>query len=154
MAMKLSAAIGGLAGACALTLMNQAIAKVDRKAPRLDLLGMNAVAKFVKNPRSAPLFVQTLLPMTVAGDLISNTLYYALASGRDRNKTLIRGALLGLGAGLGAVVLPKPMGLDNSSTNFSRRTQVMTIMYYIIGGVIAAATINAIEKDKAPVMAY
>ena len=150
--MKLSAAIGGLAGACALTLINQAIAKFDRKAPRLDLLGRNAVAKFIKGPRSAPPFVQNLLPMALAGDLVSNSLYYALASGRDKNKTLIRGALLGLGAGLGAVALPKPMGLDASTTNLTPRTQVMTVIYYIVGGLVAAATINAMEKDKKPVM--
>src|SRR5690606_20451044 len=110
--MKLAAAIGGLAGACALTLINQLVSKVDRKAPRLDLLGMNAVAKFVKSPAGAPQIVQKLFPMSLAGDLFSNTLYYAMAGGGSRKSTLVKGALLGLGAGLGAVALPKPMGLD------------------------------------------
>jgi hypothetical protein len=146
--MKLTSALGGLAGACALTLINQAIAKIDKKAPRLDLLGMNAVAKFVKSPKSAPLVVQKLLPMSVAGDLVSNSLYYSMASAGSKNKTLVRGLLLGLGAGLGAVALPKPMGLDESTTNLTTRTQVMTIAWYIIGGVVAAAVINAMEEDE------
>jgi hypothetical protein len=153
MAMKLTAAIGGLAGACALTLINQAIAKFDTKAPRLDLLGMNAVAKFIKSPKSVPPIVQNLLPMAVTGDLVSNSLYYALASGRDKNKTLIRGALLGLGAGLGALALPKPLGLNASTTNLTPRTQVMTVIYYVFGGLVAAAAINAMEKNKEPIMA-
>jgi hypothetical protein len=147
MAMRLSAAIGGFAGACALTLINEAIRKFDPRAPRLDLLGRNAVAKLIKGPASAPLLVQKLLPLAITGDLISNTLYFSLASGKNRNKTLMRGALLGLGAGLGAVVLPKPMGLDSSTTNRAGRTQAMTIMYYVIGGLVAAAAINALERN-------
>jgi hypothetical protein len=131
--MKLSSAIGGFAGACALTLINEAIKKFDPKAPRLDLLGSNAVAKFIKGPGLAPQFVQNLLPLAVTGDLISNT--------------LMRGALLGIGAGLGAVVLPKSVGLDESATNRTGRTKLMTIMYYVIGGLVAAAAINAVERS-------
>lgn len=144
--MKLNSAIGGLAGACALTLINQAVARYDKKAPRLDLLGMNALAKLLKSPKSAPIYVQKLLPMSVAGDLISNSLYYALADGKNSKQTLIRGALLGLGAGIGAVALPKPMGLDPSPTNLTGKTQALTIAWYVIGGLVAAAVINAIEN--------
>jgi hypothetical protein len=150
--MKLTSALGGLAGACALTLINQAIAKIDKKAPRLDLLGMNAVAKMIKSPKSAPLLVQKLLPMSVAGDLVSNSLYYSMAKATTKNKTLVRGLLLGLGAGLGAVALPKPMGLDETTTNLTTRTQVMTIAWYVIGGIVAAAVINAMEEKDEPVL--
>lgn len=146
--MKLAAAVGGFAGACALTLINQVISKFDKKAPRLDLLGMNAVAKFVKSPKGAPDIVQKLLPMSVAGDLISNSLYYGLAGGGSKQSNLVKGALLGLGAGLGAVALPKPMGLDETPTNFTPRTQVMTVLYYVLGGLVAAATINAIQENE------
>lgn len=146
--MKLAAAVGGFAGACALTLINQVISKFDKKAPRLDLLGMNAVAKFVKSPQGAPDIVQKLLPMSVAGDLVSNTLYYGLAGGGSKQKTLIKGALLGLGAGLGAVALPKPMGLDETPTNLTPKTQALTVIYYVLGGLVAAATINAIQENE------
>lgn len=146
--MKLAAAVGGLAGACALTIINQVIAKFDKSAPRLDLLGMNAVAKFVKSPKGTPDIVQKLLPMSVAGDLISNTLYYGLAGGGTKQTTLIKGALLGLGAGLGAVALPKPMGLDETPTNLTAKTQALTVFYYILGGLVAAATINAIQENE------
>lgn len=145
--MKLSSVIGGLAGACALTLINQVVSKVDREAPRLDLLGMNAVAKFFKGSHAAPSFVQKLFPVSMAGDLMSNTLYYALASSQSKDKTLIKGLALGVGAGLGAVVLPKPMGLDASTTNLTRKTQAMTVAWYIIGGLVAAAVMNAIDEN-------
>lgn len=146
--MKLAAAVGGFAGACALTIINQVMSKFDKKAPRLDLLGMNAVAKFVKSPQGAPDIVQKLLPMSVAGDLVSNTLYYGLAGGGSKQKTLIKGALLGLGAGLGAVALPKPMGLDETPTNLTPKTQALTVLYYVLGGLVAAATINAIQENE------
>ena len=97
--MKLSAAIGGFAGACALTLLNEAILKIDRKAPRLDLLGMNAVAKVVKGTGTTPKLVKNLLPMSIAGDLISNSLYYGLALGRDMRRQWM------IVAGLVAVII-------------------------------------------------
>ena len=146
--MKLSAAIGGLAGACALTIINQAVSRIDKKAPRLDLLGMNAVAKLVKGPKSSPPAIQKLLPMAVAGDLVSNSLYYALAGGKTNESTLLKGILLGLGAGIGAVALPKPMGLDPTPTNLTTRTQSMTVLWYTLGGLVAAMVINAIEKNE------
>jgi hypothetical protein len=86
--------------------------------------------------------------MSVAGDLISNSLYYGLAGGGSKQSNLVKGALLGLGAGLGAVALPKPMGLDETPTNFTPRTQVMTVLYYVLGGLVAAATINAIQENE------
>lgn len=149
--MKMTSAIGGLAGACALTLINQVVAKIDKEAPRLDLLGMNAVAKFFKSPKSAPLVMQKLLPMSVAGDLVSNTLYYGMAGGRSKNQTLLKGLFLGIGAGLGAVALPKPMGLDETTTNLTRKTQALTLAWYIIGGLVAAAVINAMEEKDSDI---
>lgn len=146
--MKMSSTIGGLAGACALTLINEAVAKIDRKAPRLDLLGMNAVAKFFKGPKSTPPMVQKLLPAAVAGDLISNTLYYALADTKGKDSTLMRGALLGIAAGIGAVSFPKPMGLDPTPTNLSNKTKALTVVWYLIGGLVAAAVMNAIEDKQ------
>lgn len=146
--MKVSSAIGGFAGACALTLINQGVAKVDKNAPRLDLLGMNAVAKMFKSADTAPPLVKTLLPVSMAGDLVSNSLYYGLAGGSNKNQTLLKGLLLGLGAGLGAVSLPKTMGLKESYTNKTNTTKLLTIAWYVIGGLVAAATINAIEDRE------
>jgi hypothetical protein len=145
--MKISSLVGGFAGACALTLINQIVSKIDKDAPRLDLLGMNAVAKLIRSPQSAPILVRNLLPMSVAGDLVSNSLYYGMAGGNSSNQRLLKGALLGLGAGIGAVALPKKMGLNETHTNRTTKTQVLTIAWYTLGGLVAAATMNAIEKD-------
>ena len=149
--MKLSHILGGLAGACALTLINQSVARFDKKAPRLDLWGMNAAAKVFNKAGVLPSVVTSLFPMSIAGDLVSNSLYYSLAATNSRGGTLAKGLLLGVGAGLGAVTLPNSLGLNSAPTNLTQRTKLMTIAYYAIGGLIAAATINSLGKNSSGV---
>jgi hypothetical protein len=144
--MKLSTAVGGLAGAAALTIINQGVSQVDKEAPRLDLLGMNAVAKVAK-PRMS-LSDNKFFPLALGGDLISNSLYYAMAKGKTPQQTLLRGALLGLGAGISALVLPQRMGLNASLVNRTTKTKVMTVAWYIIGGLVAASAINLLESKN------
>jgi len=143
--MKLSSAVGGLAGACALTLINEGVKKFDDNAPRLDLLGMNAVARVTKPKLPV---VDKFFPVAIGGDIISNSLYYAMAKGKTPERTMIRGALLGLGAGVGALTLPQRMGLSSKPVTRTAKTKILTVAWYVIGGLIAAATINLIDKSS------
>ncbi|HEY0656062.1 MAG TPA: hypothetical protein VGD65_23165 [Chryseosolibacter sp.] len=146
--MNVVSVIGGLAGAGALTLVNETVKRVDKDAPRLDLLGMNAAAKIMKGSSlKTPQFAQHLFPAALAGDLVSNTLYFAMAQGETKSKTLMRGALLGLGAGVAAVTLAKPLGIDGQPKAQPVKTNTMTIAYYLLGGLVAAAMINLIAKE-------
>jgi hypothetical protein len=146
--MNLVSVMGGLAGAAALTLVNETVKKVDKDAPRLDLLGTNAAAKIIKSTWiKTPAFAQNLFPAALAGDLISNTLYFGMAQGETKSKTLMRGALLGLGAGVGAVALAKPLGIDSNPKAQPAKTNALTIAYYLLGGLVAAAMINLIAKE-------
>lgn len=43
--MKYGALLGGLAGVCALTLLHETARRKTKKAPRMDKLGMEALAK-------------------------------------------------------------------------------------------------------------
>jgi hypothetical protein len=147
--MNLVSVIGGLAGAGALTLVNETAKRVDKDAPRLDLLGMNAAAKIVKGTTfKTPQFAEKLFPAALAGDLVSNTLYFAMAQGETKSKTLVRGAMLGLGAGVAAVTLAKPLGIEAGQPKAEpAKTNAMTIAYYVLGGLVAAAMINLIAKE-------
>jgi hypothetical protein len=145
--MKLSSALGGFAGAATLTILNESVKKLDKNAPTLDLLGMNAIAKVVQGPKGVPLG-DKVKPVSVAGDLISNSLYFGMANGGSKNSTLIRGALLGLGAGVGAVTLAKPLDLDPQMANATTKTKALTIAWYVIGGLVAAAVINLFDNKK------
>lgn len=146
--MNLKSTIGGLAGACTLTLLNESVKKLDKDAPRMDLLGMNAVARLMKGNNILTQTAGKLFPVALVGDLVSNSLYYSMADSGDKKKTLIRGGLLGLAAGLGAVVLPKTLGLNEDATTRTLKTKVLTVTWYVIGGLAAAGAINLLEKKK------
>jgi hypothetical protein len=48
-------------------------------------------------------------------------------------------------AGVGAVVLPGPLGLGRQPTNRARATQVMTVLWYLAGGLAAAAAARRLK---------
>src|SRR4051812_1495341 len=95
---------GGLAGACALTLVHETMRRLDADAPRMDLLGMRALAKTMRAAHSEPPAEEKLFGLTLAGDIVANALYYSLA-GCDKSAWL-RGSVLGLAGGIGGVMLP------------------------------------------------
>jgi hypothetical protein len=146
--MNIKSTLGGLAGACTLTLLNESVKKLDKDAPRMDLLGMNAVARLMKGQNILAQTAGKLFPIAMAGDLVSNSLYYSMAYTGDKKKTLMRGALLGVGAGLGAVILPKTLGLNDEATTRTVKTKVLTVTWYLIGGLVAAAAINLLDKKR------
>ena len=130
----------GLAGACALTLVHEAARHTFADAPRMDVLGMRAMARSynaVGAPTPAP---NELFNRTLVGDIAGNALYYSMVGIGARRSVWLRGALLGLGAGLGAVALPGPLGLGTDASARTRATEVMTVAWYTLGGLAAAAT--------------
>lgn len=136
----------GVAGAVALTLIHQTAKRVTDKAPRADVLGMRAIARTLRKANTEPPPDDRLFWWSLAGDLVSNSLYYSLASAGAANKAWLRGGLLGLGAGVGAVALPGPLGLGTRPTNRTRATQVMTVAWYLAGGLAAAATARCLAR--------
>jgi|SRR5215217_6718231 len=144
--MKSSAIIGGLAGAAALTILHESLKKVDSKAPRMDLLGMMALSKLIRSIGKNPPDARKLYVYTLAGDLLSNALYYSLAGAGKEKSLLQKGAALGLAAGLGALLLPKPLHLNEAYSNRTSRTQVMTVAYYLIGSLVASALMKRLRK--------
>lgn len=145
--MNIKSTLGGLAGACTLTLLNESVKKLDSDAPRMDLLGMNAVARLTKGNNLLTQTAARLFPVALVGDLVSNSLYYSMADAGTKQRTLIRGALLGLGAGLGAVALPKTLGLNDDATTRTLKTKILTVSWYVIGGLAAAAAINLLNGN-------
>lgn len=144
----LSAIAGGVAGATVLTLLHETVRRVNKDAPRMDLLGMEAVSKSLQSVNIAVPEEDDLFKITMAGDMISNSLYYSLAAIGDEKKVILRGALLGLAAGFGAVYLPKPLGLNESTATRTSQTKLMTVGLYLAGGLAAAATSLLIEKNQ------
>ena len=128
----------GLAGACAVTLMNETIRQLDEDAPRLDLLGMRALAEVV-----SPDHLRT---EALVGDIASNTLYYSIVAAAPADQAPLCGATLGLGAGIGAVLLPGPLGLGEDATNRSTKTRILSVAYYTTAGLLAGMVFRSLAR--------
>lgn len=127
--------LSGAAGALALTAVHQAARAVTDSAPRMDVVGMRALARGAEAAGTeAPKSHAGLYRATLAGDLIANSAYYSLAT------TYTRGVALGLLAGVGALVLPKRMGLGTPPGSELLSNQLMTVAWYLTGGLAAACT--------------
>jgi hypothetical protein len=138
----LPALLSGLAGASALTLLHQTIRKITPDAPRMDVLGMRAIAKGFRQAGEEPPAKEELYREAMVGDMVANTLYYSFAG--TGPWALVRGTLLGLTAGVGAVALPGPLGLGTRPSARNPRTAAMAVGIYLIGGVVAGAVARAL----------
>ncbi|MFL5352903.1 hypothetical protein [Archangium sp.] len=128
----------GFAGALSLTLVHQGARAVLEHPPRMDVFGMRALKKLSRWLGKRPAHGRVLYQQSLVGDLLSNTLYYALVSlGRPR-RIYLRGAFLGALAGLGAVVLPPYLGLGERPSRARRSTAFLTVAWYTLGGLGAA----------------
>lgn len=137
----------GLAGAAALTIAHQLLKENVDDAPRMDKLGRQALKHtLTKAGVTLPSRVG-LRRYTFAGDIVANTLYYSLV-GLAPEASLATGVALGLTAGVGAVALPEPLGLNPAFAGKSDKTKLLTIGLYALGGMVAGA-VTCLWKDEA-----
>lgn len=138
--------ISGAAGAVTLTLVHEVVRRTNPDAPRLDVLGMRSIAKTLRGVGQEPPHGDALFNTTLAGDLAANTLYYSVVGTQRGGQAWVVGALLGLAAGVGAVTLPGPLGLGEDATNRTPQTQAMAVGWYLLGGLVAAATASCLSS--------
>lgn len=143
-----TALAGGLAGAATITLLHESIKRVVPEAPRMDRLGMQAISKGLKKAGKKVPKEEALFNITMAGDLVSNALYYSAAAIGSEKNIWLRGTALGVAAGLGAVLLPEPLGLNKKYSNRTVATQVMTVGLYVTGALVATAVIKLLNRKK------
>ncbi len=136
--MSLSRALAsGFLGAVALNLLHETARRLLPNAPRVDLLGERATTRLLKNRNVEPPTGDNLYVVTLAGDVVSNGLYFSLVGVGKPQHAPRTGALLGLTAGLGAVLLPGPLGLGKAPSARTPATAVMTVGWYLVGGLVA-----------------
>lgn len=136
----------GFAGAVALTLIHETAQRFIPEAPRMDVLGMRAIAKGMYKMDEQPPEADELFKWSIVGDLVSNTLYYSLAA--TGQQPWFKGVLMGTLAGVGGVVLPGPMGLGKEPSGRTTQTKIMTVAWYLLGGLVTAAAAQALTKTK------
>ena len=139
----LTALGGGVAGAVALTLVHETARRVIPHAPRVDVIGVRAISRPLRAAGYEPPRYKHLHRMALAGELASNSAYYSLIGAGDRSHVWRRGAILGLLAGLGAAFLPPVLGLGQQPHRKTPVTQLMTVAWYLLGGLAAAAVYDA-----------
>lgn len=142
----LKALASGLVGATTLTLVHELARRALPDAPRVDLLGMRAIAATLRGGGVTPPPSERLYWWALAGDLASNALYYSLAAVGAPERALWRGGLLGLGAGATTVALPPLVGLGSRLQARTPQTAMLTVLWYLIGGLAAGATIRALAQ--------
>ena len=142
------ALISGFAGACAVTLINETARQVIKDAPRLDVLGKRAIAFPMMKADIEPPPNRELYWITLASDIAANTLYYSLVGLGDEKNALRNGTFLGTAAGIGAVALSEPIGLGDEPVNRTHQTELMTVGWYLAGGLAAAAVYKSLSNDR------
>jgi hypothetical protein len=138
----------GLVGATALTAIHESARRTFSDAPRMDVLGERAIAGSMRLIHRNPPPEEQLHTAALVGDVVSNSLYYSLIGLGDPRTAVVRGALLGLAAGLGGVYLPGPMGLGSSPSARTPATKAMTVAWYTAGGVAAGIAFQLMHRRQ------
>ncbi|MFC3198052.1 hypothetical protein ACFOET_10570 [Parapedobacter deserti] len=143
----LKATIAPLVGSLVLNLVHEMARKRLSRAPEINKIGEEAIAKTYKKMGKQPPSGEKRYAMAMAGDLVANTAYYRMITGSSQRETWARGLLFGLVAGVGALTATKPLGLDDTPVNRTTQTKVLTVLYYTLGGLVTAAAYLALNKD-------
>jgi hypothetical protein len=140
----------GAAGAAVLTAVHQAAQAFTPDAPRMDVVGRRAIAAGLESAGVTPPDEPTLQRWALGGDLVANSIYYSVIACGKPSGVWRRGLLLGVAAGVGALLLPQRMGLGAPPRSDSVANQIMTVAWYTIGGLVTAA---AASRGRASLMA-
>ena len=135
--------IAGFGGAIALSMLHEYVKKNMNEVPEFDEVGEEAIDKSLEKVNLQVKDPDKLYNTTVVGDVLTNGLYYAFTP--FKFNTMI-GAL----GGLGAIVIPKKLGLDNTPVAGTDKKKMMTIGYYIFGAMVAGTIYKTLTwKRKA-----
>ena len=142
----LKAILAGFAGAAALNILHETVRRFDADAPRVDLLGEEALTRSMNSLNLEPPKGNNLYVATLAGDVISNGIYYSAVGMAGSKNIYLKGAVAGLTAGLGAIKLPDKLGLDDKPVTKTDKTKILTVAWYLIGGLVTAAVFDQLKK--------
>jgi hypothetical protein len=143
---KLTNLIAGFAGAAALNILHETLKHKSNYMPRVDLLGEEALQKTLNYFGGRMDEKDTLYKATLAGDIVGNTLYYSLIGAGNIKYLWPKAIVVGLSAGIGAVKLPKPMGLDETPVAKNDEVKILTVGYYLFGALVTGLAVKMITK--------
>lgn len=142
------AIVSGLAGALAVNLLNETTRQFMPNAPRLDILGKRAIAYPLMEAEIEPPPNSRLYWIALGSDIATNSLYFSLVGLGAVENAYRNGVLLGLAAGIGAIYLPDKIGLGEEMTARTTETAMMTVAWYLAGGLAAATAYQMLSDEK------
>ncbi len=143
---KITNLLAGLGGAVALNIIHESLKGKSKDTPRVDLLGEEALEKTVEYFGGEIHHGDTLYNATLAGDVLSNALYYSVIGNGSPEHLWLRALSYGVAAGVGAITLPEPMGLNPEPVTKTKTSQALTVGYYVAGALVTAGILKAFAK--------
>ena len=138
--------IAGFAGALALNILHESLKHKSKDMPRIDILGEKALQKALGYFGTEIDTHDNLYKATLAGDLVSNTIYYSMIGSGGGKYIWPKAIFMGLSAGVAAVKLPEPMGLNPKPVAKNEQVIMLTVGYYVIGAMITALVLKSLSK--------
>ena len=159
--MKLASAIeGGLAGATTISLIGETLRKLDGQHPGANGLTHKKLKKRFKKAKTKKSKKSREQYVKLAGDLLGAASVLGFTSLGKRKNAVLRGALLGVAAGLGAVLLDDNTHHDRHGSNghegfhetmLAKDTtlqKALEVGLFTIGGMIAGKILQGAGKKK------
>jgi hypothetical protein len=137
----------GATGAFVTNALHEITRRRIPDAPRVDLLGMQGIARLSKSFSGTTPTGRALYMTTLAVDLLSNGAMFALVAAAPPERALVTGAAIGTLAGVGAATLPRRLGFDSKPTERTAQTRALTIALYAAGG-IAAGLVRTFQAQR------
>ena len=139
----LKALAGGLAGSLIITMMHQFMKNNYSNAPRMDLLGEEAIEKGLTKIGVDTPSEEKLQNIALVSDIAINTLFFSAAA--VTISSCSKGTILGIAAGFGGIYLPEKMGLSPEYSNKTPQTKLLTVGLYALGGYVAGKVIDRLS---------
>ncbi len=138
----------GLVGASSVAVLNYLAARFLPGAPRLDILGLQLATTAFKKLGIQPPSGLPAKALALVGSLAANSMFYGLVGLGGPKTAWLRGGALGLAMGLGVLTLPPAFGIGKRETGRTPPAKAGTLMWYIVGGIVAALTFAASQENK------
>lgn len=138
----------GLVGATSVAALNYLAARYLPGAPRLDVLGLQLTTAAFKKLGIHPPGGLPAKALALLGSLASNSMFYGLVGLGAPKTAWLRGGALGLAMGLGVLTLSPAFGVGKRETGRTPTTKAGTLIWYILGGILAALTVMASHEHE------
>ena len=138
--------LSGFVGAIALNALHETVRQTYPEAPRVDKLGKRGIVTITKAVNAPTPTGNALYATAMAGDVLSNTLYYSLIGAARPEAAWPLGGVLGALAGAGAVTLAEPLGLGDDPVRRTATTAALTVAWYTVGGLATAAMFRWLSR--------